>query len=159
MSLALLKKGQQQILENIPLVLIILLLFIGFVMFSTQLKSKDIREEQVKINGLKTTEVAQTVLALNNLQCSIGSYKDDICIDYFKLNSLILNPEDYFDLFGYSTIRLNYKTILGIDEEKIIYEKLKDNFQGKKVFFTPVIVYNSDLKENYFGILEIEVYT
>lgn len=158
MSTALLKKGQHQILENIPLVFVIILLFVGFVIFSTQLKSKDIRLEQVKMNGLKTTEVAQTVLALNNLQCSIGSYKGDICIDYFKLNSFTLGVEDYFDLFGYSTIKLTYKTLTGMIEEKVIYDKIKDNFQGKKVFFSPVIVYNSDLKENYFGILQVEVF-
>lgn len=159
MSPALLKKAQHVILENIPLVLIILLLFIGFVVFSTQLKSKNIQEEQVKMNGLKTAEVAQTVLALNTLQCSIGSFKEESCIDYFKLNSIALNSEEYFDLFGYSTIKLSYKTISGLVEEKVVYEKIKEDFQAKNVFFTPVIVYNPDVKENYFGILEVEVYT
>lgn len=159
MSTALLKKGQQQmIMENIALIFIVLLLFITFMIFSTQLKSKDINEEQRKIENMRVAEIAQTMYGLHELQCSIGSYKENNCFDLLKIENFI-GSEDYFDLFGYSTIQITYTSLSGITEEKILYAREKQNAQGKRAFFTPITVYNSHTKDNYYGILEIEAHS
>jgi hypothetical protein len=157
MPLALLKKGEHLImLENIPIAFIILLLFVGFVMATTQFKSRDIKQEQEKMQALELTEITQTVISLNQLQCSIDSYKEESCIDFVKLSTI--NLQNY-DLLGFSTVKIRYKTLLGMVEEKIVYNNVKESFNGQKFFFTPITIYNSDSKENYFGILEVTLYT
>ena len=157
MPYCILKKAQHHILENIPLVFVVLLLLLGFIMFQTELKSKDIMAEQDKMANLRTAELAHTFFSLQSLACTLGTYKEDICIDYFKLTPL--DTEDYFDLFGYSKITIKYKPLTGEVQEKVIYDNNKPEIKRKQIFFSPLTVYNSDLKENYFGIVEIEVYS
>jgi hypothetical protein len=150
MPITLLKKAQ--LIENVALALVILLLFFFLVLFLLQLRSKDITMVQQDANELRSAELGRIIQL--QFQCTIGSYKMDSCIDYYKLQQ-----SDDFGTFGYSTINVKYKKIDGIVEEKLLYDKKMESFQQKKFYESPVVVYNPDTKDNYFGMLGIEVYS
>jgi hypothetical protein len=150
MPITLLKKGQM--VENIALALVILLLFFFLVFFLLQMRSKDISRISQDANELRSAEMERTALVM--FQCTLGSYKVDNCIDYYRLQQ-----SDDFDTFGYSTINVRFKNSNGSIEQILLYDKKMEGFQQKRFFESPVAVYNPDTKDNYFGMLEIEVYS
>lgn len=145
------KKAQLKMFENVGvLVVFFFLLGIGVVFYFNH-QSQAFAIEQKKLLELRSLQLAEQMYNLPELDCHYGSVRIDGCIDKIKLNifkTIIENKkEQYFDIFAYSTIKINQ--IYPVQEEIILYDE-KISYDEKplekfvsRVYKIPVLLFDS----------------
>ena len=160
------KKAQIKMFETIA-VLLIFFVLIGFgLIFYSRIQSQGFQAKLDENFELKAIQTAQLVSFLPELQCSSDGIITDDCFDTLKveaLHEIINNSQNkdiknnyYFDVFGSSEITI--EQIYPVVDSWPIYKKIPDDYKAKSSVKIPISLYDANLREYGFGILNIDVY-
>ena len=159
------KKSQIQIFETMAvLIVFFILLGLGFIFYSKVIKS-NLESDAAEISQGQSISVAQKVMFLPEIECSEDNVPKENCIDTEKLNAAapILTDNNnpyYYDLFGFSVIRIEEIYPVNLGFVKTLYER--DNAPDYKNSFVtkvPVTLYDPVDKLNKFGMITITTKT
>ncbi len=156
------KKAQIQIMENIGVLVIFFVLVILGMIFYFTYQAGSIEEKVSELKTRNALELASKVALLPELQCREDNVLQDHCFDLLKAASskILLSSESnadyYFNLLGYSTIRI--KSIYPNEWSAEIYNKIRPQFSNNDTFVIPVIVYDPASDVHNYGILDVSVY-
>ena len=160
------KKAQIKMFETIAVLLIFFILIAFGLIFYSKVQRDSIQGTGKEYFNLKAIQTAQLVSFLPELQCTSPTSANiigDDCFDVFKIIALKDIIEDnsklkdgyYFDLFGFSKITV--EQIYPLGKKWVIYDKSSGK-SSKSSLQIPVLIYNASSRENYFGVLNIDVY-
>jgi len=156
------KKAQIKMFETIAVLLIFFILIAFGLIFYSKVQRDSIQDTGKEYFELKAIQTAQLVSFLPELQCTSPTSVNivgDACFDAFKIIALKDIIEDnygyYFDLFGFSKITV--EQIYPLGKKWVIYNKSSGK-SSKSSLQIPVLIYNASSRENYFGVLNVDVY-
>ncbi len=152
------KKAQIKLWTTIAILIVFfVILMIGFI-FYTQVERISLERSQTEADAARSIAVAQVVVNLPELQCSIGAVEKGICFDLYK----VLVFEDisthhwthYYDIFGYADI-----SVKQIEPTQYwdLYNNPKKN-ASYTIGYIPISLYNATNKEFLFGYIEVKSY-
>ena len=153
-------------MESIFVLVIFFILITGGMIYYFNARKDTIREEQEKVRELDAIGVMQRLVSLNELRCSFGNFKSEVCFDKVKLDNFkglterSENKEYYFDLLGFSNVSIEFFETNGVINPTPIklYNRGTNQYKSLSYFFTPIIVHDPINDENYYGILNISAY-
>jgi hypothetical protein len=139
-------KAQMELFNlAIATALTMLLVVLGILWYATQ----SMQEEGI------TRNVAFLAASLPEWQCSYKGQTTTGCIDLLRAAKL---GGDYFSLFGYSIITVEYVTEDWQKERMVIYSNQKKGFVEKRTMYVPVNVYDARTSSFLAGSIKAEVY-
>jgi len=139
-------RGQVELLSlAIATGITMLLITAGILWYASQ----DTAEESIR------TEVAMLAATLPEWQCSYNGQVNANCVDLLRVTML---GSDYFTVFGYSTITLEYITQDWQKIEVVLYSDQKQDFVEKRTFYEPVSVYDAKTGLTLAGNVKAEVF-
>jgi len=151
--------------ETIAVLLIFFILIAFGLIFYSKTQRDNIQNTGNEYFNLKAIQTAQLVSFLPELQCTSPTSANiigDDCFDAFKiiaLKDIIENNQKiknyYFDIFGPSKITV--EQIYPTGKKWVIYNNSLGK-SSKSLLQIPVLIYNASSRENYFGVLNINVY-
>ena len=158
------KKKAQAGMFEIIVVLFVFFLLIGFgLIFYAGMQKRSSTEDSKRVLELRAVRVAQIASTLPELQCSLDNAVRENCIEVEKAMAakdvIEKNIADYSDMFGYGKI-----SIKGIYPDSSLSMLLYDFNPSRQTYDTtaiqiPISLYDSVKKQNYFGVLNVEVYS
>ena len=117
-----------------------------------------IKEGNDQLNAIRIVQIASF---LPELQCSQENIIVDNCINILNLESMpeIINENQvyYFDKFSFSRIIVN--KIYPDKEEWLLYNKPLEEYSKKSVTNIPMLLFDPIENKNYFGVINIEVFS
>ncbi len=165
------KKAQIRLIETVAILIVFfILLSAGIYFFFTYQRSSIIQESETIIQT-DIVKKTMSLLSLPEISCSLA--QADVtkgCIDYYKAskmkNIVDNNPDYYFDILQFSTLRLKiiYPESGVPQKEILLYNRTKSNYTQKTSVPLPVSVFQpiklgGDLKAPYvYGILHLDIY-
>ncbi|MBD3163796.1 hypothetical protein GF323_01225 [Candidatus Woesearchaeota archaeon] len=159
------KKSQIHMMETVAVLFIFFLIVAIGLIFYSRIYTSNISDKLEEFGELARVQTVQIASSLPELQCSEGNIVTTNCIDMLKLeygSSIILsNQEDYFDIFGYANLTVKRIFPASNSGEKSswqIYDYPKPQYTSKAPMFLPISLYEPIQKNNYFGLMIIEVY-
>lgn len=157
------KKGQIRMFEMLAVLIVFLLLLSIGSIFYFRLQHSSITREAVRAENLRSLQLFQRALFLPELDCSFIGVQKGNCFDLIKLgyfSSLLQSEElriDYFDVFGFSKIRI--KTVYPVGSDWfVLYSNVPDIISSKLVSHSTVLLYNASSNVYDFGIVEVSYY-
>lgn len=139
----------------------IIMAFIGMV-FYAKFQAGEVQESTKEQFRQQSVEIANLIQFLPELQ---QTYKNItyISFDLYKIKAFnqLLTPElqdnYYFDLFGFSVIKINqiYPLLALPDGEWILYNKTA-NYSTYYLTYIPIIIYDAVSDKKNFGVLTIQ---
>lgn len=141
----------------------IVLVFIGMI-FYAKFQTGEVQESTKEQFRQQSIEIANLIQFLPELQ---QTYKNItyISFDLYKImafNELIaadstLQDNYYFDLFGFSVIKINqiYPQLTLPDGEWVLYNKTA-NYSTYYLTYIPISIYNAVEDKKNFGVLTIQ---
>src|SRR3989344_9323910 len=152
------KKAQVQMMETIIVLFVFFILIaFGFVFYSRYQRSS-ILEQEEQLTQQGAIEIAQRASSLPELQCSEDNVVKENCIDKFKISALSsvasTNTIFYYDLFGFSTIKIEKIYPLPA-VESMIYNNRPTAFKDILSSRIPVSINNPLNNHRELGILTI----
>ena len=155
------RKSQIQMLETISVLAIAsILILLGLVFYSVMFKSS-IEVEKGVSTQLDVIKIAQRSSFLPELQCSQENIIIDNCINILNLEALseIINENKiyYFDKLSFSRIIVN--KIYPDNEEWVLYDRPLEQYSDKSVINVPILLFDPVEDKNYFGVMNIEVFS
>lgn len=163
------KKAQIQNMETITVVIIIIILIIFGIVYAGNQRKQSLEREEEKTEGFRAMEIVTNTLNMDFVKCSEGGTTYSACLDYYKIQALSeqsTTEENYihfFKLLGNSQINLTiHKNISFHDETNEVMElftSINTENLSKTRITTPVIVQDPVKKINYFGLMEVAIYT
>ena len=156
-----LRKSQIQMLETISVLAIAsILILLGLIFYSAVFKSS-IEVEKGVSTQLDAIKIAQRSSFLPELQCSQENIIIDNCINILNLEALseIINENEiyYFDKLSFSRIIVN--KIYPGNEEWVLYNRPLEQYSYKSVTNAPILLFDPVEDKNYFGVMNIEVFS
>jgi len=164
------KKAQVRITETIAILIIFFILVMFGIIFFSQIQRTTFDQRTIQAAGERAVSTSLNALFLPELSCTKGDnveIKD--CIDILKLEAAAVvvasNTDYYFDIFQYATIHVEeLYPVPRKPQEWVLYSKTRDDivpdeFTPKATTPVPVSLYDPLTRENYFGVLIIDVYT
>ncbi|MBN2454417.1 hypothetical protein JXB11_02630 [Candidatus Woesearchaeota archaeon] len=100
------------------------------------------------------SETAAMAASMPEWQCSYMGQAKAGCIDLMRAERV---GGEYFNVFGYSVITLEYVRDAELVAEPL-YENKKQGFKEKRVHFFPVSVYDAASESFFAGNIRAEVY-
>jgi hypothetical protein len=162
------KRAQIKIFENISVLLMFtIIVIIGIVLYFT-FSSSDLEKSRQELESQNAIELASKIALLPELQCRKNNAQEDHCLDKQKiasLGSLITQPsiqDDYFELFGFSTIRIKLYTITSsniLSSTITLYDFKNPNYNSQDLFRIPVSIFDPIYNKYDYGVLETTVYS
>jgi hypothetical protein len=159
------KKAQIQMGESIFVVIIILLLIVFGIVFSSNAEKDEIIKKSNEFTELNAITLSKYATSLSELQCSFLYVTDLSCFDIYKIESFInitkeypsLSAEYYYSQFKNANITL--KEIYPSNRTwTIYYNGLGENISSRgKTTMVPVSIYDSITKKKSFGVLKIQL--
>ncbi|MDA1196430.1 MAG: hypothetical protein O2779_00515 [Nanoarchaeota archaeon] len=155
------RRGQIQMGESVAILFIFFILIVfGFVFYMKILGSSAQVEFEENIQ-LQAIGVAQRVSFLPEVQCSRDNVRKENCIDLLKLEHLDeivpTNQLHYFDLFGFSRIRV--QQLFPPGDDLAVYDNVPDTFTDKLSTFIPTSLYDPRTGDFHLGVLVVEVFS
>ena len=171
------KRGQLQTQETILVVFIFIILIVFGLVFFYRVQSSSIAQEFNEFQKDKLSVDFITLGDLPEFSCSKAGIKES-CIDTAKLiafsslyNSTRQYKDYYFERFGYKNITIyqiypkNTKNSNKCSSSKLedcgvweVYVKKPSKNLGKRVYDTPVSLYNPENDQYTIGIMVVEAY-
>ena len=157
------KRAQIQIGETIAVLLVFfILIFIGFVFYAKVIRS-NVEQENEESSQLRSIGIAQRVMFLPEVQCSMENIITDSCVDILKLDAAerVMNESSfyYYDLLEFSEVNITlvYPLASGTAKSRwTIYSRKGESFKNSFITNVPVSLFNPVTRTNNFGILTIE---
>jgi preprotein translocase subunit YajC len=156
-------KAQIKIFENIGVLLMFLILVVIALVFYFVFSRGELEESRAEFSTQNAVEVTSKIALLPELQCRKNNAQEDHCFDKTKIQVLgttLTEPtkqEDYFDLFGFSTITIT--SVYPNSYKTVIYSNEKSDFTNKDTFVMPTSIYDPIYEEYNYGILEVSVFS
>jgi len=165
------KKAQIQNMETITVIIIIMLLITFGLVYASSQRRESIKEEQQQIKDLEVMTITTNILNLDFVKCTESEIIIYACVDYYKIKALAektRTEENYlhfYRIFGESDIKIKiYRDIsfpnheFLINQNITIYNITNTENMSQKLIRTPIIIRDSVLGLNYFGIMEVIAY-
>ncbi|MBN2420803.1 hypothetical protein JXB27_00830 [Candidatus Woesearchaeota archaeon] len=168
------KKAQVQMTENVIILFIFFILLVFSIVFYTRLQTAKIGDVSTEKAEMDAIEIAQKVLSMPELQCSVQGAATPDCYDFVSVNAtasaMEKNPDlvnIYSNIFKFSTITIQ-KIFPEKDEEVfVIYDKKNEELQDIMPTYSPIILCEySQSNFGYgqtricsFGVLKVAVYS
>jgi len=157
------RKSQVRMFETLAvLVVFLLLLGLGSV-FYFRLQESSIRKEIMRAEDLRSIELFQKALYLPELDCSFVGVQKGNCFDWIKVqefSSLLESGdlrESYFDLFGFSKIRVR-RVYPFVSDWFVLYENVPESFSSKLSSHSTVLLFDAVDRVYDFGVVEVSFY-
>lgn len=155
------RKSQAGMFEII-IVLFVFFLLIGFgLIFYARLQKESFDKGSKQALEFRVVRVAQVASSLPELQCSIGNSIKENCFELEKIEAaktiISQNTPDYYDMFGFGKIQVF--EIYPEEKSWQIYESKPLKQYDATVIQIPISIYDSVEKKNYFGVLNVTVYS
>ncbi len=160
------KKAQIQMGESIFVIIIILLLIIFGIVFSSRAEKDQFQTKNKEFLDLSTITLSEFAISLSELQCSTLEVRDLSCFDKNKLeafknvtdNHRLLSREYYFSQLGNANI-----TVVQIFPEAERWEVYYNGFPedtkyDQNTVLLPISIYDGVTKKYGFGIAYITKY-
>jgi hypothetical protein len=160
-----LKKAQIHMMETIAVLFIFfIIVFIGII-FITKWAWQDMEVTRGEYEDLEKTKIDQKASSLPELDCSENEDQSYNCIDLLKLTpaSKVIsdNPEDYFDIFGFTNItveKIYPEPVMGEKYVWNVYYNEPDNVHNIKTTKFPILIYDQKNSLYYFGVMTVRVF-
>lgn len=119
--------GQIKTFESIAVLLIFFFLVAVGINFYGNLKEIELEENKDALLSLKTVQLANIVVTMPELSCSLNGVTTSSCIDIVKLEVWSDNDLDnrYFDIFGTASIRI--VQLFPNEQEWLIYNRTEED--------------------------------
>ncbi|MBN1644485.1 hypothetical protein JW851_00395 [Candidatus Woesearchaeota archaeon] len=157
------KKAQIRMFEMLAVLIVFLLLLSIGSIFYFRLQHSSIEREAFRAESLRSLQLFQKALFLPELDCSFVGIQKGNCFDLLKLGyfSSLLETEqlriDYFDVFGFSKIRV--KKVYPVESDWfVLYSNVPDKISSKLVSQSTVLLYNASSNLYDFGVVEVSFY-
>ncbi len=158
-----LKKAQIRMFEMLAVLIVFLILLSIGSIFYFRLQHSSIAREIVRAESLRSFQLFQRAIYLPELDCSFSSVQTGNCFDVIKLRKfgeLLQSDEfkiDYFDVFGFSTVRVK-KVYPFVGDWFVLYSNVPDDYSSKPVSHSTVLLYNASSDVYDFGVVEVSYY-
>jgi len=161
------RKAQIKMFETIGVLVIFFFLLVAGAAFYFQVQKSAIQSDIEKQEQLKAFQVVQKALFLPELDCSVLGIQKDNCFDKFKVSSLgsYLSGEDnedflidYFNVFGFSEIRIYQVYPEGQEFSHVLYKNIPREYSSMLKTQSPVLLYDAVRRSYDFGVIEVDVY-
>jgi len=156
------KKAQVKVFENIGVLLMFFVLVVIAIVFFYVFQRGELEQDRIQIGAQSAVQLATQVALLPELQCRNNNAQEDHCIDKLKIISLgtILLNEDskqsYFNIFGYSTIRI--RSLYPSSFVATVYNNELASFSQNDTFFIPISIFDPVSTKYNYGVLEVSAY-
>jgi len=155
------RKSQIHMMETMAVLAIFFILVAIGLIFYSSVVTRNVAIEKEGNNQLNAVRIVQMASFLPELQCSQENIIIDNCIDILNLESMleVINENQiyYFDKFSFSRIIVN--KIYPDEEEWLLYNKPLEEYSGKSVTNTPMLLFDPIENRNSFGVMNIEVFS
>jgi len=157
------KKAQIRMFEMLAVLIIFLVLLSIGAVFYFRMQHSSVAKEIARAESLHSFELFQKMSYLPELDCSFRSITKDNCFDVIKLKefSTLLESEemkiDYFDVFGFSTVKIK-KIYPFVGDWFVLYSNFPQDYSSKQISYSTVLLYNASSDFYDLGIVEVSFY-
>ena len=158
------RKAQVKMFETIAVLVVFFFLLIFGVSFYFVLQRSSYNKQVERNAQSNAIKISLQLSDIPELDCALTGVTIDNCIDTEKLGimqQLLQDPEtfqDYFPIFGYSSINI---TTLAIGQERqsfTLYANQPSTFRSAYKNFVPILLYDPVANAYTFGVLEAVIY-
>jgi len=154
-------KAQIKMFETVGVLVIFFFLLVSGGVFYFRIQESSLERELAKQAQLRSLEAAQRATFLPELDCSLVGIQRENCFDMFKLEVftgiLAQHVEEYFQMFGYSTV-----VVRQVYPERgfnmTIYDYPLDEFKYAPKSLIPVLLYDPIGRSSSFAVMEVTTY-
>lgn len=164
------RKSQIKMMETISVLLVFMIIIVFVMIFYVNISSSSASLAKEDEANLKAVEISQKISFMPEFQCASKNIITDNCFDILKLdgfNNYVTNDIDgqisynttYFDMFENSKIVVAKIYPATGDIWEIYDRKPSTRKYGGKTTFIPISLYDPNVNEWYFGLLNVTVYS
>jgi hypothetical protein len=153
-------RAQLKMGETIVVLLIFFILLAFGMIFYAGVKNYTNKEDLKKRAALESTQVAQRIETLPEIQCTISGAADYDCIDTFKLEAFMVTARSSKGIYEKIFPNTNITVISAFPVVKnwSVYDGVYETKTAGTRFPLPVALYDPVNETHSFGMLIIEVY-